>query len=198
MVYRTFQAQVWLQLEVRRNEGGLAFHPLYAKRNRHEEGEGYKRDKLGRVYSTIRDDVDFGCFKVDLNNLKKGFFAILYSNKHLVPGYPKIAITNNFRQVIKQLIGNQSLDTSNLTTEEVTYLNKLIKRCKFKNVKYDSGETNADLLKKLTIITGIINTGNDSRELLNELSLLLNQMVQNGAIKAERAAILTKEYIANV
>ena len=80
------------------------------------------------------------------------------------------------------------------------YLNKLIKRSGIDSPTYDvkTDDSNENIIDTYMILSGEIQAGNDNVELQNQLSVVLNEMVDRKIISRTQGAQLTKLLIADV
>ena len=130
--------------------------------------------KFGRVYITA-DQLYY-------NNL----LGIRNKNNRQVTGIPNIIVSDTLVHLIFKILDGGSLTKSDLSvlkpSEKVVY-DKLMKLSGFhKSVVNSVDETLSEMKKRLELISGEIEAGNDNKELLKEAHGILFSMAQMNVI----------------
>lgn len=158
------------------------------------------RNSRGRIDPAMRKDIDFGKFAIDANKLNNNILSFAYKkNHHPITGLPNVKVSANVKSVIMQLINNHGLavDQSELTPEESKFVDHIVRKS---GIKFTSHvPTNGKkLTRRLELIVGMIDAGNNSKILKNELTDILNQCLEKGLITPKEAKHATRKYIMDI
>lgn len=144
--------------------------------------------------------VPFGRLRIDIPKLMKGEVSLI--NRHNTGPKLDLAgyVSPNLKQVFIDLINKKTPDLSSLTITERLYLNNVLKKSYFEhNIPIASIKENKlgqgihsdtkthELQNKLDILLGEIAAGNNSRELFNMMTELLDHMVNLKLIEPKKA-----------
>jgi hypothetical protein len=167
--------------------------------------DGKRVDK--RVYKS------FGNFLIDMKKLldDNQLYVVYSKNYHFVDDIPRTQISNDLKAVILALLQGTAPSFDGLKPKELEFMNYLVKRSK-SNIQMPKvitggsahakgpcicsfGNGKTKLKNRLDILSGEIMAGNDSPQVLNELSQIINQMQEKGYINQATAKKYQKAFI---
>ena len=166
-------------------------------------GDGFKQ--LKRQSDTLTDDGRYGNLTIDLNQLT-GFNKLIVTkgsetiiNQNVDDDFIEL-ITKRYNS--KKTYSKESEDLFRDLTElselpihkSSSKFKKIIKPCKCSSpIEYYNDPT--ELLDKLTIIIGSLESGNTSTELVKEGMLIIDELLQTGFIDKKEHEILFNKLI---
>ena len=134
-------------------------------------------------------------YQLNKNKLNKNVISISYKkNGCKLNDFKDVKVTNNLKDAILQLANGVNIEHSKLTKPELQYIDHIVKRGKI-NVVSSTKRNYKSIKERLAIITGEMDSGNDSILLKNELSQLLNILLDKKMINQQQAKDATKKYI---
>ncbi len=164
------------------------------------------RGRRGPRSRSQRPQIRFGRLIIDKEKLEKNEISLGFHSDTGLSDKPRLRnrrkITPEFKNAFVEILnGASEIDTSVLKSVEKKYLIDFIKESQqhgvvltgqglFKNIK--------EIIQRFDILTGMIRAGNNSKKIVNELSSVINQLVQTGTISVEHAINVTKSLIANI
>ena len=186
--------------------GGLGLRSKINKRGRgRPKGSGIKKKYAETVNSSISNSgieperrfIKFGRYLLNTKKLNDGILAIKRPSGNGIAEFPSQRISNNFRKVVKTMIGggNPSFsDLEVLSEPERLYLHKLASKAdivdKF-NIPTPSKTKYEQDIHEFEVMKGEIMSGNDSKELIKKFKLHILKLSKLGALpKAEVHDIL--------
>jgi hypothetical protein len=169
------------------------------------KGSGIKKKYAETVNSSISNSgieperrfIKFGRYLLNTKKLNDGILAIKRPSGNGIAEFPSQRISNNFRKVVKIMIGggNPSFgDLEVLSEPERLYLHKLASKAdivdKF-NIPTPSKTKYEQDIHEFEVMKGEIMSGNDSKELIKKFKLHILKLSKLGALpKAEVHDIL--------
>ena len=197
---------------------GIGLHHILnktmPKRSRgRPKGSGIRKTYAETVANSISDEgieperrfIKFGRYLINSKKLNDGILAIKRPSGNGIAEFPSQRISNNFRKVIKAMIGggnaygiignNPSFsDLESLSEPERVYLHKLASKAdivdKF-NIPTPSKSKYEQDIHEFEVMKGEIMSGNDSKELVKKFKFHILKLSKLGALpKAEVQDIL--------
>lgn len=158
---------------------------------------GYGVSQTSCAKNAKRQDISFGKYFIDKNKLNRNILSFAQKNHHTINALPNVKITDAFKNVITQMLSGIDVSVNELSPREQEYLNHVIVKSQIKfNNQVPSSKSS--LINRLSLITGQIDVGNNSKLLKNELSQLLNHMLTKRLISATQAKQMTERYIESL
>jgi len=163
----------------------------------------------------IPNGYKFGKYKLLKKKLDKNVLKFVTKNDNR-SNIPEFYVSNKLVDIIKKAINTGAIytsDTNKLTNDEKDILETIVTRSKadVKLIEGDDDKSIGGLMKKslstrnpayatddklrsrLQILIGEREGGNDSKQLLNELSDVLDEMERRGLLNSKKANKITKE-----
>lgn len=153
-----------------------------------------KNDSIGdnlKGWGIKNDDVpkmaDFGNVKILLNKLfYKSILSVKDKKSNNIHGFPAIRVSQPFVDIVMKLFNGDNLsknDLNILPTNEHELYDRLMYISGLKKSNATSIDTTIDEIKKrVELVQGQIEAGNNNKDLLNELTSLLNKLVNFGVL----------------
>ncbi len=172
------------------------------------EGQGLRK-KRKRIDPHIRQDVPIGFYVIDKYRLNKGIVSMAYKNKHKVPNFPNVKVSNELKNAILAILNNTPPDIDDLNESELKYLERLVHCAGLNHVKlgnnlayhFHRGKTLEDIIptkdklkNDFTILTGELDAGSDSRETKKKLKRIIDQMLVKNMISLNNAEKIKDEF----
>ena len=183
---------------------GLGIHKPKRGRGR-PKGSGIKKTYAQTVAKSLSNEgieperrfVKFGRYLINTKKLNDGILAVKRPSGNGIVEFPSQRISNNFRKVVKTMIGggNPSFsDLEALSEPERVHLHKLASKAdivdKF-NIPTPSKTKYEQDIHDFEVMKGEIMSGNDSKELVKKFKLHILKLSKLGALpKAEVQDIL--------
>ena len=183
------------RLEAMNKNNLLEFIKDQAKKGHGTKGRKRKMNGRGHEVTSMRDDVPFGKFSLDMKKLSDNRVSLAYPhNHHPVTGIPMAWISNRLKQVIMEILNDMPVNLNDLNEAEARYLDMILKKAK---VRFNNRLSNNDneLIKRLQMLIGTIGTGNNSKLVKNELSQTLNKLCMDGLISTQQVKWAIKKYV---
>ena len=144
--------------------------------------EGMKVNAKGKL-SPAREDVEFGIFGVDKVKLKHGLLSIIrLKNRKKINEFPNVIISAELKMAIMECLNGVNPDLTTLSRPDQQYLQKFIKRSHVSNLSIPKVNHNSSvrshtetehffshLQRTLEIGLGEVKSGNNSKELVNDI-----------------------------
>jgi hypothetical protein len=158
--------------------------------DKYQQGLGIKKRKYqsgGSFHSpSFRP---FGAYCISMGDLDKGTLSLYYKNGVAIKAIPKTRISSDFRNIIYTVIEQDKLPHASvaaLADPEKALLSKVLHHMKLARklgMDYYLEKTDQDDLDRMDILKSMIQEGNDSPKVLDELKLLTKKMMDKGHIK---------------
>lgn len=173
------------------------------------EGFGRKRKSrkkviIGAGIKKVRDNWQhFGKYLMNHTKLGQGYLSMCYPSTGLpIYGIKKTKIT---RDCAKILQGGNLLEAVHLDEPEKQLLMKIHNKAginlsdsEHKILNCKNGDSNKDLLRRFDLITGEIDVGNNNPQLKDELSDIIDKMLNRNLLSRDEAKEILKNYIADI
>ena len=132
--------------------------------------------------------VEFGKFKLNIYDLKeKSEVYVVYFSKAVHPNLPRTKVSDNFKQLILEIIENKKINYKLLQLvdkPEFEYFNKLMTMTSIKfALNYEPFSQLKELKERLAILQGSIIAGNDNNPFIYEEAIeVINALVKHNTI----------------
>lgn len=156
----------------------------------------------------------FGKLGIDLTQLNKNVLSVVHHhNKHKVTGIKNAELTTKSKNVVLSLLQGLEPDVKGLSQAEKELIAKLIRASKtsakvqgkipkvtsLNPAKNPHALSDVDKLREsFQVLVGSIEAKNDSVLLKNNLSILLNTMLERGLITKKQLLDCHRQYIGNI
>jgi hypothetical protein len=147
--------------------------------------------------------IEHGRMLIDSIKLLDGILSVSYKDLAYKPqAYKKNKknLSPEFQDVLKDLVkGGGIVDIGKLTPSDQKFILKFNKNSGIpRKTKGGTVESVSKITKRFDIVSGIIRAGNDHVDLKNELSLLINRLVDLKVLSVKDAIEASRELIADV
>lgn len=158
-------------------------------------GWGIKPEQIPEV-------IPFGKLKLLLHKLYyKNNLVVKHKDGSNIIGLPNLKVSDEFVKVIMKLVKGDKIknsDLNTLKTVELHLYNRLITLADLHKIHQIDGEKTVEHLKhRLEVLTGEIDAGNDSKEIISELHKIVHSLKDFGAISIKDAGEFIKQFKIN-
>ena len=143
--------------------------------------------------------IGFGINEINNEKLKNNILSIRRKSRTNIMGMPQRTVSDNFKGVIKTIIGGgvpKFKDLEGLDEEEKEYLHKIVSKSELEDkltIPAPSKDKYEKMVNEFEIMKGQIMSGNDNREYVKKFKLLVMKLVRNGYIPKNQAFELVEE-----
>lgn len=142
-----------------------------------------------------RDNIAFGKYNIDKNKLQHNVLSFTHQkNNHPVTNLPMSKISARLKKVILEIMSGLSVNLNGLNAQESNFLNYIISKSKQKFTNKLSNN-NKELVRRLELLVGESNAGNNSTIIKNEISDILNSLHMAGYLSTKQLKDATKKYV---
>jgi len=141
--------------------------------------------------------IEFGRYSIDRKKYGKGVLQFRSKKGNPIAGLKSLHMTDNIKAVVEKLVNDQVIDYSDidkLNEEERVVLADIAQKCdindrlKIPTPKLTKLQSD---INRFYVLRGEVVAGNDSKEAIRELKLLLVKLMGNGSIsKPEGSSVL--------
>lgn len=146
--------------------------------------------------------LSYGRLNIDSKKLQDGIVSVMFNDATNKPRRLKNrTVTNKCKEIIIQMLEGKNVDISKLSPAEQKYMIDLHNESRIKHIAVAGGGLVDDiktLTHKFDVLVGEISAGNNSKEILNELSEIINGLVQKGVLSVKQAIAYSKKFIMDI
>jgi hypothetical protein len=142
----------------------------------------------------------FGDKRVSITDLKRNKFMLYSRSLHRITEHPAVVVTNVVRNILLDYILKKQwhiADYNRLDEKDKKQLNDILQLC---GVDYELGvdtmDQSAKDIQRFELLKGEMVAGNDSKEIIRELQLIVLRLVANRRIPRARANEIMFELVS--